>query len=429
MLLFAYLYANFMQIVDMEKIKDNIISSLYLDLRKVKKNGKYPLKIRLFNSKTRKQKFFPTNFEFTKEEHTAILSNKTKSDKDWYLKLSSLLLKVNKAIDETKPFDFEVFENKLYDKYSKADSVKSIYTEKINELIKSESIGTADMYKNSLRSIELFLISRKSNLDNFNVSEINHNWLTAYRNYITKTRGNSSETAGMYLRNIRSIYNLAIQKRIVDAESYPFGKNGFQIKTQTKSKFTLLPKDIEVFKNLIPKNKSQELAKDYFLMSYYCCGINLTDIAYFSKTNFTGDTLTFFRKKTEETTVSNIEIRIPLRNEMLEIINKYRDDSKKYVFGIIDENDDATERKKKIKNFNNNINKDIKKLKQGKIDIDVTFYTARHSWATNMVIAGASTIYIQQQLGHTDLKTTMGYIATLPVSYSNSFIDKFFGKI
>ena len=45
-----------------------------------------------------------------------------------------------------------------------------------------------------------------------------------------------------------------------------------------------------------------------------------------------------------------------------------------------------------------------------------------------MILVGAPPIYIKQQLGHTDLKTTMGYIATLPVSFSDSFVDKFFGK-
>jgi site-specific recombinase XerD len=43
-----------------------------------------------------------------------------------------------------------------------------------------------------------------------------------------------------------------------------------------------------------------------------------------------------------------------------------------------------------------------------------------------MVIAGAPIIYIQQQLGHNDIKTTMNYIATLPVSFSKVYVDKFF---
>ena len=62
-------------------------------------------------------------------------------------------------------------------------------------------------------------------------------------------------------------------------------------------------------------------------------------------------------------------------------------------------------------------------------DEHFTFYTARHSWATNSIIAGAPLVYIQQQLGHTDPKTTINYIARLPSIASKAYVDNFFEQL
>lgn len=410
----------------MSRIKNPITSSLYLDCRRAKKNGNYPLKIQLFNSKTRKQKYFPTNYEFTPEAYEQIQLKKTKADKEWDLKLNTLLAKVNEAIDSTNPFSFEQFEKKLYDKYTKDDLVKTLFNNKIKDFIIDDKIGTADIYKNSLRSIELFLVHKKTTIDSLSISQIDSNWIQEYDNYMKKVRGNSISTAGMYLRNLRTIYNLAIKNKTVELASYPFGKNNFQIKSQTKSKFVLFKDDIALLKNTIPKNKSQEIAKDFWLLSYYCCGINLNDLAFLQKRNLTPDTMKFFRNKTKDSKVSDKEIVIPLRREMWDIIDKYRNDSTFYIFDIIDENDSAERKKRKIRQFNDVINKNIKKLCIGLFKDTPTVYTARHSWASNMIIANAPPIYIMQQLGHSDLKTTTNYITTLPVEYSKVFVDKFF---
>jgi site-specific recombinase XerD len=410
----------------MEKIKNTITSSLYLDCRKAKKNGKYPLKIRLFNSKTRKQKYFPTNYDFTSEEYSQIALKKTKVDKDWDLKLNALILKVNEAVTSTNPFSFEVFEKKLYDKYSKDDLVKLLFENKIKELLNGDKVGTADIYKNSLRSIELFLEHKKTNIDSLSISEVDYKWLLDYNNYMIKTRNNSTSTAGINMRNLRTIFNIAIENKTVDSSYYPFGKNNFTIKTQTKSKFILLKNDVTKLKNAVPNSNSQQIAKDFWLLSYYCCGINLKDLAYFKTENITPTAIKFFRKKTEDSKGSDKEITIELRSEITSILKKHINESNYYLFNIIDENDNAVRKKKKINLFNDFINKNIKKLCIGLFNEKITFYTARHSWATNMVIAGAPIIYIQQQLGHNDIKTTMNYIATLPVSFSKVYVDKFF---
>jgi integrase len=413
----------------MDKLKSAIVPSLYFDKRKAKKNGKFPLRIQLFNSKTRKQKYFPTNYEFTAEEYVQIHTLETSSDKKWHLKLSELQLKVKETIEQTNPFSFDEFEKKLYDRFTANDLVKLIFESKIKLELANEKINTANVYIDTVHSIEKYLISKKSNIDDLSISEIDSKWIQSYNDYLKTVRANSISTIGIRMRNLRTIWNIALKNNLVNKDCYPFGKNKFKIKTQTKAKFVLFKDDIKKLIATIPETKSQEIAKDYWLLSYYCCGLNLTDFALFKKQNLNKQNIKFFRKKSIETKNDDIEIVIPLRDVILEILEKYIDTSRYYLFDIIEENDDAVRKREKIKNFNDVINKNIKKLCNGMFDENFTYYTARHSWATNSIIAGAPLVYIQQQLGHTDPKTTMNYIATLPSIASKPYVDNFFEQL
>ena len=46
--------------------------SIYLDTRRQKESGKFPVKLRVFTSLPRKQKLYSTKFEFTQKEFEAI---------------------------------------------------------------------------------------------------------------------------------------------------------------------------------------------------------------------------------------------------------------------------------------------------------------------------------------------------------------------
>ena len=49
-------------------MKESIKKSLYLDNRRKKSNGKYPIKLRLYQARTEKEKLFRTGFDYTEEE-------------------------------------------------------------------------------------------------------------------------------------------------------------------------------------------------------------------------------------------------------------------------------------------------------------------------------------------------------------------------
>ena len=46
--------------------------SVYLDLRRAKASGKFPVKLRVYDSVTQKQKMYSTQFEFIEKEFKSI---------------------------------------------------------------------------------------------------------------------------------------------------------------------------------------------------------------------------------------------------------------------------------------------------------------------------------------------------------------------
>ena len=73
-----------------------------------------------------------------------------------------------------------------------------------------------------------------------------------------------------------------------------------------------------------------------------------------------------------------------------------------------------------IKKKNKYTTSDLRKLisvlaKRAKIKKKVFPHLFRHSLATNLILRGANILLVKEQLGHTDIQTTMNYIQRLPI--------------
>jgi integrase/recombinase XerD len=78
-----------------------------------------------------------------------------------------------------------------------------------------------------------------------------------------------------------------------------------------------------------------------------------------------------------------------------------------------------------IELFIQSINDWMKKirLKLG-IEISVTTYVARHTFSTVMKRSGASTEFIQEALGHTNIKTTENYLDSFEKEVKKEFTNR-----
>jgi integrase len=402
----------------------------YLDKRRLLNNGKYPLKIRIYDSIKQQNHFLRTRFELTEEEN----KNYPKSNKKTLLVLKNdldeYLHYIRNLVKTIEPFEIDSLKQKYLNKRITFNTVEAFFDEKMQDLKNSGKISTYNSYKDAMSSFEKYTNYNNKDFRTLTFDEINIKWIKGYEDFTTKIRNCSINTTGIYLRNLRAIYNEAINRNVVEKVNYPFGKNQFSIKRQKMKKEVLSETDIKILEGLNPKNKNQQIAKDYWLFSYYTCGINLTDLAYLKSKNITKDKIRFIRRKTENNRINNTEIVLPLHPKNIAILERLIDKEKEYVFGIIDKTDSPEMKNKKIKQFLSVLNNNFKILTKEKINTEkITFYNARHTWATHLSQNGAPITHIKEQLGHTNITTTSNYIASLPLKLENDFIQKtFYGK-
>lgn len=424
-----------MQMIIFEKIIKMEIQyfiSLVLDKRRIKGNGKFPVKLRMFTPTPRTQKLYPTIFEFTEKEFKSIWET-TKPREEHKEIRRQLQLIENNAIDKAKelsPFTFEEFEKKLFRKQGEGENVFYHYSVLIEDLKKQGQIGTANTYELSLKSIKEYLIylNGKEPVKLLFIN-ITSKWLNGYESFMTTgEKKRSLTTVSMYLRVLRTVFNKAIQEKEIDAEIYPFGKRKYQIPAVRKVKKSLDKENLKVLFNAPPQTIEQEKAKDFWFFSYACNGMNIKDMALLKYKDLNENRITYFRAKTIKTAKADLKpIVIYLNDYALQIIEKYGNKNQQpnqLIFDIINEVQNIEEQQRKIKNFTKFINQNLKKLaEKNNITGEISTYWARHSFATNAIRNGASMEFVSEALNHSNLKVTQGYFSGFEDNAKKEFMQ------
>lgn len=117
-----------------------------------------------------------------------------------------------------------------------------------------------------------------------------------------------------------------------------------------------------------------------FLFSYYSRGINFIDLIELEKKSLSGNTIHYIRTKTE------VPISFALTEKNKNIIEKYcSEPNSNFLFRIIKNNntDEIYLKNKSHKYLKEFINKPLKGIiEKLKINKHITYYCARHSFAT-----------------------------------------------
>ena len=392
--------------------------TIFLDTRREKANGKYPVKLRVFTQHPRIQKLYPTQYDLSKIEfeRTWNTQRPRNEDKSTKLELQAILSRAQSIAKDLPTFSFEIFEKKLSMRKGDEVNVAFLYQESIEKLRKRGQIGTSNNYAFAKRSLEIFQNDGRSHaFGKLSLIDINKDWLEDYEIFMRK-RGKSSTTISMYIRTFRTIYNEAIEAGSIQRDYYPFGKSKYQPPSATKVKKALSKEDMKTLWLSEPSTPEQIKAKDFWFLSYLLNGMNFKDIANLKYKDIQNDKIVFIRAKTIKTSKTNIKpITVYLHEDSFTIINKYGSQEKKpdsYVFDIIKPGSDPISKNSSIKNFIKYVNQHIKKLciANGLSD-EVSTYWARHTFATLAIRKGATLEFIQESLGHGHLKTTQGYFA------------------
>ena len=397
-------------------MKKEYAISIFHDTRRPKSNDKFPVKLRVYTSNPRKQKLYPTVFDFTKKEFESVwLSSKPRDEnKKLRLKIQAVENKANEIAEKLTPFTFDEFERKLYRKKSDGNKVAYHYKELIADYIKNDRLGTADNYKYSEKAIKQFVEEVKNeNYNNLTFYSIDKNWLNDFEKHLLKKEG-SITTVGFYLRPLRRLFNKAIEEREIEVDIYPFGKRKYQIPSSNRVKKALSGEQLKLLYNSKPKTPEQIKAKDFWFFSFNSNGMNIKDIALLKFKDIDDETIKFYRAKTRFTSKSDLKvITVFINKYMRDFIEKYSNDDKSsdnFVFDILRKSDNVKKQRDKIKNFTKFINQHLKLLSISiGLPSDISSYWARHSFATTSIRKGASLELIQESLGHKDVKTTQTY--------------------
>ena len=292
------------------------------------------------------------------------------------------------------------------------------HQEIINEFIESKKISSAKINIETLNSLRKFINLKELKFKNLNVET-----LEKYESYL-RGRGGTDSGIGIKMRTIRAIFNKAIDRKIINEKHYPFKIYKIaKLKNEKKREFLTRDELLSLEQLDVSYSSRLQFAKDLYLFSFYCRGINFIDIMKLTKHNISKNTLAYVRSKT------GVHLSFEMVKFAKNLATTYAIKSKnKFLFPIVlDENNNNEQLKNREHKVLGRINPDLRTLmtKLG-IQKNITFYTARHSFATLMKFKGHSIDFIGEALGHGDINSTISYLNKLPTQKLDKIVNDIF---
>lgn len=306
---------------------------------------------------------------------------------------------------------------------SKKGKVYDYFIKQIKDLKATGHIGNATIYHSALRDLSKFDKKIKERV----FAEIDLKYVNRLNMFMEKNgcRGN---TRKICIKTLRAVMNKAIKEKEASSDTYPFGKNGFEINklTEETSKRYLQPKELELLKNSPQEKPAREFARRIFLFSYYCLGMSFVDIAHLTHDNIeiteNGEYIVYKRQKTQNNRESK-PIRVPITEALREQLNWFKENTishGKYLIPIITKDYSGEKLYKHIRMKYSPINNNIKKLgKALGVHLKLTTYVSRHTMAMTLQNKNVPREVISQVLGHSNLNTTNVYLDGFETSIIN----------
>lgn len=214
-------------------------------------------------------------------------------------------------------------------------------------------------------------------------------------------------TSSYYMRNLRAIYNHAVEEGVYDGGANPFRHVYTGVDKTEKRAITI--GEINKIRNApLTGRPKLQFARDMFMLSFYTQGMSFVDMAYLDRSNLSGGVLTYRRAKTGQT------IKVKWHEAMETIIRRYSSECHNgRLLPIISETDREKARHQYL-TVSRRVNRNLKKLGilLG-IRSKLTMYVARHSWATAALSCKIPISLISRSMGHDSEKTTRIYLDSI----------------
>lgn len=298
--------------------------------------------------------------------------------------------------------------NRYANEYSLFNFMEGI----IVKLKQNGKVRTSETYRATLNSFKKFRKDEDIMLDCL-TSEI----MEAYEAW-HQSRGVAPNTISFYTRILRAVYNRAVEDEIIENRN-PFRHVYTGVDKTVKRALPI--QTIKKIKGLdLSLAPALDFARDMFMMSFMLRGMSFIDMAYLRKTDLANGYVIYRRRKTGQ------QLTIEWTKEMQLILDKYPENTSDYLLPII--RNPGTNERCTYRNIGYNINHNLKKIaKKLDINIPLTLYVARHSWASAAKAKGIPISVISEGMGHDSEATTQIYLASLDTSVvdkANSLILK-----
>lgn len=276
----------------------------------------------------------------------------------------------------------------------KAD--KNLFASRFLKFANTKKSSTQEIYLHTYKRMQAYMGDK---LDKLSFEDITKEWLTAFDTFLAKTSP-SKNARNIHLRNIRSVFNEAIDDNITTF--YPFRR--FKIRPVATPKRSMTVEQLRtLFSYPVEPHVVQYL--DMFKLIFFLCGINIIDLCMLK--DIRDGRIEYYRAKT------NRLYSIKVEPEAMEIINKYKGEN--YLLNIMD-------RYGNHKNYASRLNNNLKNIGEVKrvglggkkiytpIFPFLSTYWARHSWATIAASLDIPKETIAAALGHGGNTVTDIYI-------------------
>lgn len=385
-----------------------------LNCSRLGSDGMYPLVIRIIHERVKREvctpyRLRPEEFEVCSE--MAVTKSRGKERASYIRKVNECINYIKEELESIRDSlesRGEYTTSELVQAYKNRNDMSCFFTYagcRINELTASGRDGTAANYRSAVNAFEHYLGSRDLSVD-----DLTQKMVEAFIDSQTR-QGNSPNTAAFYVKQLRAIYNKAYDEGYVCSTHNPFHR--IKLKGCKTPKRAIAKKEINRIcgADLKGRHRHLELSRDLFMFSLYTRGMAFVDMCYLKKENIHGNMLVYRRRKTGQWL--QIRIEAPLK----ELLRKYYDANSPYLLPMLRDDDSY----KGYRYIQRRLNKRIREIGDLlEFNFPLTFYVARHTWATLAHESGIAMSVISEGMGHGSEKTTRIYLAGL----SHQIIDK-----
>lgn len=280
----------------------------------------------------------------------------------------------------------------------KEQSIWQFFVQRINELQFNHQFATARHYQSTMHSLQTFW-----GMGELTFSQLNHQLVQSYNEWL-RAHDLQMNTISFYNRILRALCSTASHQGIHVCEEI---FDGIYTRIPTTRKRAVELNTIhQLMKCDLSDNKTLQLVRDLFLFSFMAQGMAFIDLVYLRHQDVHGEYLTYCRRKTGR------QVFVYLEPIMLEIINRHTILSTQYLFPILN-GSNASQTYKQYQKKLTWYNLQLKVLsKRAKLNIMLSSYVARHSWATSALRCNTPIGIISEAMGHATERTTRIYLST-----------------